>query len=72
MYFVNGILYLDFLGTAIIVFSKRIETRIPNIYVMDVVYVIDNVGTPIRELTVKENALALHKEFGSWMYIDMV
>ena len=64
MYFVNGILYLDFFGRAIIFFSKRIATRISNIYVMDVVYVRDNVGTPIRELTVKENVLALHKKFG--------
>lgn len=32
---------------------------------MDVVYVRNNVGTPIRELKVKENALALHQKFGS-------
>lgn len=38
---------------------------------MDVVYVRDNVGTPIRELKDKENALALHQKSGSWMYIDM-
>lgn len=55
-------LHLDFLRRAIEFYSKKTETWNHKTYVTGVVYVRDNVGTPIRELKVKEKALALHQK----------
>lgn len=64
---------LDFFRRAnwVLLCFKKIESKNPTIHVMGVVYVRDNVGTPIRGLKAKENVLALHQKPGAWMYIDM-